>query len=270
LRNEVLLKLEKLSWITVNVTGSRATVIVRERIPLPEMFPEGVATAVYATGSGVVDQMMIWEGVPLVAVGDTVVIGQDLVSGRMDSIASGTRFVRADAQIYARTWYTLSMSIPLDFSEKTYTGSVSTKSTIFFGQSRINLFFDSRISYRSYDKIIEQSGFALPGGLLLPIRLERRIYTEYELISARLDEMRAAVELQERLLARLNVLIGPWGQILATSFSMEVAEGLVTVCLEAECLEQIAAIRRLSEDEMVIDNAEIRMQEVEIFTHSVP
>jgi len=251
LRHEVLLKLEDLSWITVNVSGSRATVIVRERIHAPERVPEGVATAVYATRSGVIDHMIIWEGTPLVEIGDTVTMGQDLITGRRDSLVSGTRFVRADAQIFARTWYTLSMSMPLEHIEKDYTGEISTKRIIFIGRSRINLFFDGRISHATYDKIVKDTDFHLLGGIVLPIRLERRIYTAYEPRAVRLDETTAALFLQEQLLERLTEIIGPAGQVLSTDFEVEIGNGIVTVRLQAECLEQIAAIRRLREDEMV-------------------
>ena len=250
LRHQVLPGLEDVAWFTVNVNGSRATVIVRERVHAPQMFPEGVATAVYATRSGIIDQMIIWEGVPLVELGDTVVMGQDLISGRIESEAMGTRFVRADAQIFARTWYELSMSMPLTFVEKAYCGEGSTKSIIFFGRSRINLFFDSGNSYITYDKIVKESDFVLPGGIVLPIRLERRIYMRYEPVVTRLDETTAALFLQEQLLRRLEELIGPNGQVLSTRFEVEIGNDIVTVHLEAECREQIAARRRLREDEM--------------------
>ena len=252
LRHQILLKLEDLAWITVNVNGSRATVIVRERIHAPEMFPEDVKTAVYATQSGIIDRMIVLEGTPLVEPGDTVVIGQDLITGRMESEARGTRFVRADAQVFARTWYELSMSTPLEYIEKVYTGEIVTKSRIFFGQRRINLFFDGGISYRTYDKIVKESDFRLPGGIVLPIRLERRIHTAYEPVTAQLDKTTAALFLQERLLERLEELIGPTGQVLSTEFEVEIEHGIITVHLRAECREQIAAIRRMREDELVV------------------
>ena len=252
LRNQVLLSLSDVAWLTVNVNGSRATVIVRERIHRPAMISEDTPTAVYATKSGVIEQMIIWEGAPLVETGDTVVIGQDLISGRMDSLVSGTRFVRADAAIYALTWYELSMSMPLELIEKAYTGRISTKSIIFFGESRINLFFDSGISYTTYDKIVERSDFVLPGGIVLPIRLERRVYAEYKSVYAFMPQDQAVAVLQERLLARLEERMVPGGVILDKSFTAEVERGLVTLQLRARCREQIAAVRRLAEAEMVV------------------
>jgi len=251
-RNQVLLLMDDLAWITVNINGSRATVIVRERIHPPDRVPEGVPTAVFATKSGVIDQMIIWEGAALVEIGDTVVIGQDLVSGRVESLATGTYFLRADARIYARTWYELSMSMPLELIEKTFTGRTSTKSRIFFGKSRINLYFNSGIPYETYDKMVEDSYFILPGGIVLPIRLQRMIYREYTPTSGAMDHDQAAQLLHARLLAQLEELIGPEGEILSTSFTVEVAPGLVTVHLAAECREQIAAVRRLQADEMQI------------------
>ena len=252
IRNQALLQLEDVEWLTININGSRATVIVRERVHPPDRIPEDIPTAVYATQGGIIDRMVISQGTPLVELGDTVEMGQDLITGRVDSLARGTYFGRAEGRIYARTWYTLSMSMPLELYEKVYTGEVSTKSIIFFGENRINIFFDSSISYRTYDKIVEQSDFVLPGGIVLPIRRERRIYTQFEKIPHRIDETRAALILQERLLERLKEHIGSTGEILRTDFRVEVKEGLIIVHLEAECREQIAALRRLREEELII------------------
>jgi len=252
LRNQMLLRLEDLAWITVNLNGSRATVIVRERVHAPQMFPEGIPTAVYATQSGVIEQMTIWAGTPLVEVGSTVVMGQDLITGRMESAARGSRFVRADAEIFARTWHELSMSTPLEQTEKVHTGETSTKNILFFGQRRINLFLNSGISHITYDKIVNESDFHLPGGIVLPIRLERRIYAAYEPVVTRLDETTAALFLQEQLMTRLETLIGSHGQVLRADFEVEIKAGIVTVHLRAETREQIAAIRRMREDELVV------------------
>jgi len=252
IRNQALLELEDVEWLTINRNGSRAVVIIRERTHPPDRIPEDIPSAVYATQSGMIDQMIVWEGTPLVELGDTVEMGQDLITGRVDSLARGTYFGRADARIYARTWHSLSMSMPLEFYEKVYTGEISTKSIIFFGESRINLFFDSGISYITYDKIVERFDFTLPGGIVLPIRRERRIYTQFEKAPHRIDETRAALMLQERLIEQLRAHIGPAGEVLRTDFRVEVGEGMITVHLEAECREQIAALRRLDEEELII------------------
>ena len=254
IRNEALLRLADIEWLTINVNGSRATVIVRERIHPPVRIEEDIPTAVYASQGGIIDRIIIWNGTPLVEVGDTVEMGQDLITGRVDTLLGGTYFQRADGRIYARTWYTLSMSMPLEGYEKVYiyAGEVSTKSTIIFGENRINLFFDSSISHRTYDKIVETSDFILPGGIILPIRRERRVYTQFETVPHRMDETRAALLLQERLLERLRERIGTAGEILRTDFRVEIGEGVITVHLEAECREQIAALRRLNEEELII------------------
>ena len=261
IRNDVLMALEDLSWITVNVNGSRATVIVRERVHPPARMEEGIPTAVYATQSGVIDQMIIWEGTPLVAVGDTVDIGQDLVSGRVESLAQGVEFLPAQASIYARTWYELSMTMPLTYYEKEFTGENASKSIIFLANRRINVFFDGGISYPRYDKMVSRRDFVLPGGIILPIGLERRTFLEYTLVEHTLDETRAALILQERLLEQLRQLIGETGEILRTHFEVELGVGKVSVHLRAECREHIAGVRRLTEEEMILE--ELPIQEVE-------
>ena len=261
LRNRILLEMEDISWITINVHGSHATVIVRERQWPPEMHEETAKTVVYATQSGIVEQMFVWAGTVLVEIGDTVEIGQDLVTGRMESILGELWFVRADAQIYARTWYEMSMSMPLFYLEKEYTGESSAKSTMFWGNQRINLFFDSGISYANYDKIVSRRNFSFPGGIILPIAIERRVYEEYRLVRRERSSAQAAMVLQERLLDELAQMLGASGQIIRSDFEVELHDGMITVHLQAEAREQIAALRRITEEERLAPIVPDNMQE---------
>ena len=261
LRHMALLELEDISWLTVNVQGSRARVIVRERMWAPDMFDEGEKTAVYAMRSGVIEQMFIWDGTSLVEEGQVVEVGQDLITGRMESVIGETWFTRADAEIYARTWYEMSLSMPLSYLQREHTGETWSKRTIIIGNWRINLFFDSGISWGNYDKIINRHELLLPGGILLPLSMERRVYLEYTLVSGEFDPTYAALILQERLLKQLEELLLPGGQIIRTDFEVSVSNGMISVYMQAEAREQIAALRRLTEEERVVIPPAQQLQE---------
>lgn len=252
LRNEMLLKIDDLLWMTVNVSGSRARVIIRERIPAPEILDEDTPTSVYSTKTGIIVKMTVLDGVSLMEVGDTVMQGEDIVSGVMESISSGTRFVSARASVTARTWYEIVMQMPLEIAEKSYTGENKTKSTIIIAGNRINLYLSSGISYSSYDKITEESNLTLPGGIELPITTRTDTYSEYETVYSWLDESEAEEILKARLLERLGELMTDDGELADSEFVTRVEGGVITVTLKAECIEEIGAIRRLREDEFII------------------
>ena len=50
-RNDMILCLPELRWLTVNVHGSRAEVIVREKDPLPDITPDDTPVSIYASAT---------------------------------------------------------------------------------------------------------------------------------------------------------------------------------------------------------------------------
>lgn len=255
LRNEVLLELKDISWITIQVNGSKATVVVRERTKLPDMKDDETPTSITAGKSGIIKEMIVFNGEAVRAVGDSVSEGDDIVSGIMNSLSSGSRIVAADAEVYARTWYQFSAQMPLETSKKEYTGDTNKKISIFFGGNRINLYLNGGISYSECDKMIEENFLTLPGGIILPIKLVVSTYTEYEKATYTLSNDQAVELLKEQLMTRLEDSID--GEITDTSFDLLEKDGIMTVTLNAECYEQIGITRNLTEEEMN-DNTEER------------
>jgi len=252
LRNKVLLELEDLSWITVNVNGSKATVIVRERVEVPDMLDEDSPGTIVAEKSGVIDEMIIFEGTTLRAVGDSISEGDDIVSGVVESISSGIRFLNARGEIYARTWYEFAVEMPLEYTQKSDTGDSTSKKSVIIGGNRINLYINSGISYEDYDKIVTEEFLTLPGGVVLPIKIATSTYNEYQAQAELLTEDKAVEILKEQLLNRLKSSIAEDGEILETEFEAVARDGMITVTLKAECREQIGTSRALTDEEMTI------------------
>jgi len=247
--NDALLRIPKLQWIAVNVSGSRAEVLVRERIDKPEILDKTKPIMVYAVKSGVITRMSVLEGMKVCKEGDTVQAGDLLVTGIMDSIASGKRTVHAMAEVWARTWYDLSASMPLKMTEKAYTGREKTKTALFFAGGRLNLYFNSGIGFADYDKMTTVKRLTLPTGNVLPIAVVKETYREYAPQESEMALLQAEQILQKRLLARLRRHIGD-GEITSTSFTSSLHNGVLTVTLSAECKEQIAAERPFTPEEM--------------------
>ncbi len=252
--NEVLQKIPKLSWITVNVNGGRADVLVRERVMKPEMVDENEPTLVYAKKAGIITEMIVLAGKSTAAVGDTVLPGDVLVTGVMESKSSDTRFVHAMGDIYARTWYELSAEMPLNMYEKSYSGEEKTKTAVIIAGKRLNLYINSGIPWQCYDKITERKNVSLPDGTRLPITVVKEMYTEYAKRSATFEETAAEEILKKELLAALNEKIGG-GEIVTEHFVKHVSNGKITVTLSAECTEQIGEIRPLTNEEMTLPKA---------------
>jgi len=242
-RSRVLLEIDELSWITVNVSGSRAEVIVRERVPKPVMIDKKTATDVIAQKSGIITKINVYEGKTQLKIGDTVAEGDLLVSGTIESLSNGTRYVHAMADIYARTWYEISRQIPVQYAEKSYTGEKESKKAIVFCGKRLNLYFTSGISGASCDKINMRKNLSLPGDLLSFIGIETETCYEYDLIERQLSQSEAEEILAPRLYDELLSQID--GEVVQSEIYSKVENGMIIVTMRAECQEQIAAVREI-------------------------
>ena len=76
--------------------------------------------------------------VPPCKVGDTVKAGQILTSG-FEDYGLCLKAVRAEGEIFGRTWYTGTVLRPAVEWEKAYTGQVFVQRSLIVGRKRINL-----------------------------------------------------------------------------------------------------------------------------------
>ncbi|MEW6447717.1 MAG: sporulation protein YqfD [Bacillota bacterium] len=100
-----------IAWVGVEIKGSRASVTVAEK-KMPGEPPGGPAHIV-ARKAGLVKELLVLEGQPVVKEGDTVLPGQLLISGEIVPGAEGEagvvpglpRYTRAKGFVRARVWY---------------------------------------------------------------------------------------------------------------------------------------------------------------------
>ena len=245
--SEALLNLQDLAWISVNLHGTRAEVLVRERTPKPEIVDESVPAHVVAGASGIITHMDVLSGQALFQEGDTIVEGEVAISGVIDlpepaysELDMGTLTVRAAGKVYARTWRTLTAVLPLEASVKEYTGAeVSRWSLTIFGR-RLHFYKNGGISYERYDKIKNTHTLTLPGGREMPLSLTQETVREYQICSVTINADAGEKLLRERLEQRLAELMeAREGEILHTEYTAVLWDGMLSVTLVAECSEQI-------------------------------
>lgn len=241
-RSQMLLKLEDISWLTVNLRNSKAEVIVHERIKKPEIYDKNAFGDVVAAKSGIITKMSVFEGERRVSVGDTVTEGDVLVSGLCQSETGDDRLTHAKADIEARTWQDITAVTPLYQSFKTDTRAVKRRISLVFGKNVINFCADSRNTAASCDKIIKykdasvNSVFALPIGIIA--EKEEIKNTEKRRIDVEAETARLKEDLMRELERRLD-----GGKLVRHSFSISEDNGLLTVTIHAECIENISIER---------------------------
>lgn len=243
--NEALLQLDDLSWMAVNLHGIRAQVVVREKIPKPELLDETILGDIVSEAAGIVTRVEAWAGDPAVEVGDTVLPGEVLIRGsvRMDPPQYSEReplwmSVRAMGRVEGRTWRTLTAAIPLTAEVKAAAGDEKKGWWLTILGQRVNFYQNSGIPFERYDRISRTWEVKLPGGAL-PLVLGRETWRSYETAEASIDPAAAQAMLEQQLLTRLDQLLGDTGREVSHSFSAVEEDGLLKVTLTAECEEEL-------------------------------
>ena len=243
---EALRRIEGLSWMSVNLHGTRAEVLVRERSPSPTPRDETTPAHVVAAADGVLEEVEVLEGQALFREGQAVLAGEIVISGAVDlkepqyaAVDAGQRLVHARGEVWAVTHRTLAACIPLEAQVKVYTGEEERNWSLSLLGRSVNFFGKASISSSGYDKMTTTHILTLPGGREMPLVLVETEYRAYETAAAPVRADAARAMLEERLLERLTALIGAESSVLSTAFSAEEEDGMLTVTLTAQCREQI-------------------------------
>ena len=247
LKNHILMEIPELSWMTVNVNGFRATVIVRERTPVPELRDEHTDSNVVAKKDGLVTLVQLYGGHAEVSKGSTVTEGQLLISGIADIGDLGAYITRGEGNVWARTWYDLTALQPETVVEKAYTGRKKQVFTLIFGKQRIKIAPGSSISYANYDKITKTKRLRLPGGVATPLALECVTVREYEPVERALSAEEAQNRADEALQRQLADCMEEGGSVKSSTLSVKKSGAAYAVTLHAECEEQIGMTVALAE-----------------------
>ncbi len=243
--NRVLPELRELCWVAVNVRGCRAYVQVRERVRAPERVNESAPTNVVARRAGLVTEVRALDGEKKVLPGTSVREGQLLIAGVVDTGGTenpsvATRFLAGKGSVRARTWYELSVYIPLTMEEKVYTGEKKERLTLIWGEKRLKIGAKgSSIVRADCDKIKEQKQWELLGLLTLPVTWEKETYLPYETRAYTRSREEAEQLGRDALEEYLAGLLEEDGSVTSRRFASAVQGDALLVTLSAECEEQI-------------------------------
>ena len=178
LKLKMLSKQPKISWMAVNRRGGKLTVLLTET-PADAEDSNLSASNLVAVRDGVVTDFTVLEGMRLCNRGEAVKAGQILVSG-LEDYGLFLKAVRAQGEIYAKTWYSGSIVTPVNMAQKVYTGREWSQASVLLGRKRINLFGNSGIFTDSCDKMVKVKNLTFPG-YTFPLTVEFVTYREYEL-----------------------------------------------------------------------------------------
>jgi len=243
LRSQMLENLPTLAWVTVNMNGSRAVVLVQERAEKPEMYSESECCALCASHTGIVRRVSVLNGRSLVQPGQAVQAGETLVTGKLDSLTGPARFVRARGEILADTWYELTAVCPPAQRYKGERAGVKHRFALILGENRLNFYGKTGKTLDGYDKIRHDYILGVEGLFALPLRFVCETYVRRLPGDAAADPGAMEARLESYLRERID------GEIKACSFTDWEKDGAQLVSMRARCLENIAEIRMTTQAE---------------------
>ena len=240
IENRMIINIPQISWISIEIKGSRALVRVAESVLPPPMVDKSVPANLVARRDGIIHRMIVLEGEAVVKEGQTVREGQLLVSGVIDHPnTTGVRYVHSMGQIMARTWYEGRSKVSLKEPLRKRTGNKLEIRYVELGNMK--MFRGSReIPYSHYDLNIREEPF-FPNGRLIPVKI---IVEEYfEVVETPLHrDIETAVAEAERLAWEDTANMIPQGaKVIDKQFKYDMIEGEeISAVIYAEVLEDIA------------------------------
>lgn len=102
LKQEVMSKINDISWMSININGSCVNVSIKEKIKSPELVEKGEPCNIVASSEGQIERFESYCGQPTVKEGDAVTKGQILISGIIQEEGK-TNLVGAEGKVFAKT-----------------------------------------------------------------------------------------------------------------------------------------------------------------------
>lgn len=217
-KQNILLKLTKLSWITINIMGTNAQVEVRERAPQPQMVPVDRPGNVIAAKSGQIIRMEVYGGQAMVKKGDSVKEGDLLVSGVVQGKTGLNLLSHSSAKIIAQIQEQMVYDIPGSVEIGRETGNQRTKRFLSLLGAEIPVWFCGPIhfDYRLTTQTTQLSLF----GAKLPVYYKQEVHRELVRVTRDVsaEEARAAAE---HLIAEYEVKVLKAEEVISREFSVE-------------------------------------------------
>ncbi len=241
LKHRALLKLPDLSWLWIDKTGSKLIVDVREGFPVPEIVDANLYCNVKAAKDGLIDSMIVKNGIPVVKEGDTVLKGTVLVTGKIPaSLKPEIRYVHADAQIFARVWYEKTQVFSRLVQTRTETGKQKSHYTLTLFGKNIPLFHKKKAPFKDFDETAKKTDISF-FGKYLGITFSKTVYREVSVTEERLTLDSTVADGVNQLKSQIDSEARTNSTPVSFSHSFqEIDDTTVQVSVTAEYIEDIA------------------------------
>ena len=243
---DIMLERHEIGWMAVNVTGSYASVEVKEESPPPEVEDVYTPCNVKAKCDGLLLRIEAREGRAVLTEGSGVIEGQLLVSGVVEDADGTNRLVHADARVLARTTRQASFTLPESVNTLRPTGETAYRRSLYLLGLDLPYRFGGVHSPYSVTQTDTES--PAPLGITLPIGKVTQTVRAMEYEETELDE-NSAEELLKRDAALYEAFALQDRTIEEREYEIEHTDGAYTLYAVYTCVEDIAQSEPIGTDE---------------------
>lgn len=247
IENRILIKMPELSWIGIQLKGTKAVVEVVEKREEPPIISRSDACDIIAAKAGVIHKLLVLNGDGLVKDGDTVRAGQVLVTGKIMRENLEVRYVHSMAQVSARTWYEDVEEIPLRQVEYELTGESERQ----YKLKILNKEFSKKRAskFKEFNEYVSERNLLSFGDYVFPVKLIEYKFTELNPVLKMLTVDEAKARCAERLNARIKLQIPEDAVILNKKIEYFVEKKTVKAKIAVEILEDIGIKQKIVPEE---------------------
>lgn len=239
IKNEMLQLIPELRWISVNLSGMRANVLVAERSESdPILDRREAVTNLIACADGIITEMNVMNGQAACAVGDAVTEGQVLISGLVD-LERCTMYTRSLGEVYADTRRQITVLTPKKRTQRSPESVAGYCVYATVGRKRIKIFGNSGIYMGDCVKMIRREALSLPGDVEIPLALWIETYYHTTPRETELEEA-AANDLLTDYTAKWVERELVAGQVLTAQSEPHPQSGVYALTQTLHCREMIA------------------------------
>lgn len=212
----LLLDFPDLSWVSVGIKGTDASIKIAETIEKAEMVDKETPCSIVAAMDGVILKITAERGTPLVQAGDVVQKGDVLISSTvligLEGEEQHEEYVAAEGFVEARVWQSIAEELPLTYEEKVYNGEVKTNTLLQAWGRELDFIRPAQESALSDTELLSEKQLAL-GDFRLPVSIKKEQYLGYvlEQKSRTVEEARALLE--EELTKKVTQQLSEYGTI---------------------------------------------------------
>lgn len=187
IQQKLLHDIPGLLWVGIEKKGTTFQIEVQEKTIVKKKEVKGPSNLV-ATKDGVISYVYISKGMPKVKVDDFVEAGDILVSGdigdeKKDDDKVKPKLVESIGEIVAKTWYEVSVTIPLKAEYQELTGEKDKKLYMGFGDLHVPFWGFGSSEFKHIQKDVSRTplhffNWELPINIIESIRHEKTYRTE--------------------------------------------------------------------------------------------